>query len=58
MKKQFKLNCAVSVTANVARLRAHVVHVLKRAYRPASKRGRILANRRADYRYRPSQRMR
>lgn len=58
MKKQFKLNCAVSVTANIARLRAHVVHVLKRSYCPVSKRGRMLANRRTDYRYRPAQRMR
>jgi hypothetical protein len=58
MRKQFKPNCAVSVTANVARLRALIVHVLKRSYRPTGRLGRKLANRRTDYRYRPAQRMR
>jgi ribosomal protein S26 len=58
MKKQFKLNCAVGTTANIVRLRAHVIRVLKKPYRAKSRLGRVLAHRRADYRYRPASSLR
>lgn len=39
--KQFRLNQAVGVTANIARLRSHIVHVLKHPYRPKPRRARV-----------------
>lgn len=39
--KQFRLNPAVGVVANVARLRSHIVHVLKASYRHKSRRARM-----------------
>lgn len=39
--KQFRLNPAVGVVANVARLRSHIVHVIKAPYRPKPRRARM-----------------
>lgn len=39
--KQFRLNMAVGVVANVARLRSHMVHVLKASYRHKPRRARM-----------------
>lgn len=55
MKKQFKVNTAVGVVANVVRLRSHIVRNLKRDYRPISRHGRTLARRHAARHERRSQ---
>lgn len=39
--KQFRLNPAVGVVANIARLRSHIVRVLKKPYRQKPRRARM-----------------
>lgn len=48
IRKQFRPNLAVSVVANVARLRSHIVHILGEPYRPMSRRARLRGARRLD----------
>lgn len=52
MRKQFKLNVAVGVTANIARLRGHIIRNMKKHYRPMGRLGRMIAHRRLGCRMR------
>jgi hypothetical protein len=58
MKKQFKLNAAVSATANRARLRSHVIRTMKNCHTPMSRLGRCIAHCRLNRRVRRGIRMR